>query len=156
MTKKAKATAAKGRPSKFTAALADRICKLLAAGKTLSGICRDDDMPAASTVCGWALNAPFSEQYARAREIGYMLMADQIIDISDESEGDTYKDSNGAIRTDQEVVGRARLRVDTRKWLLSKCLPKIYGDRQHIEMSGSLGIGELLDEATRREKNAGL
>jgi|SRR5450631_1318421 len=153
---KSKSTASKGRPSKFTAALAVRICERLATGETLRAICRDDDMPAAPTVCLWALTEPFAEQYARAREIGYTLMADEIIDIADESRGDTYKDSNGAIRTDQEVVGRARLRVDTRKWLLSKCLPKIYGDKQQVEVSGTLGIAELLDEANRREKNAGL
>jgi hypothetical protein len=156
MSKKAKDAAAKGRPSKFTAALAVRICERLATGETLRAICRDDDKPSAPTVCRWALAPPFSEQYARAREIGYTLMADEIIDISDESQGDTYKDSNGVMRTDQEVVGRARLRVDTRKWILSKCLPKIYGDKQQLEVSGSLGIGELLDEANRREKNAGL
>ena len=153
---KAKTAASKGRPSKFTAALGARICERLATGETLRAICRDDDMPAAPTVCLWALTEPFAEQYARAREIGYTLMADEIIEISDESQGDTYTDGAGIPPTDQEVVGRSRLRVDTRKWLLSKCLPKIYGDRQHIEMSGTLGIAELLDEANRREKNAGL
>ena len=154
---KSKGTALKGRPSKFTKELAARICERLAAGESLRAICRDGDMPSGPTVRGWVLNNEgFSQQYTLARELGYQEMADEIIDIADESAGDSYEDSNGVLRTGQEVVGRSRLRVDTRKWLLSKCLPKIYGDRQHIEMSGNLGIGDLLDELNRREKNAGL
>lgn len=34
---------------------------------------------------------------------------------------------------------RSRLRVDTRKWLLSKMLPKVYGDRAALELSGPDG-----------------
>jgi hypothetical protein len=154
---KSKGTAPKGRPSKFTKELAARICERLAAGESLRAICRDGDMPSGPTVRGWVLkDEDFSKQYTLARELGYQEMADEIIEISDESSGDSYKDANGVLRTDQEVVGRSRLRVDTRKWLLSKCLPKIYGDKQQLEVSGNLGIGDLLDELNRREKNAGL
>jgi hypothetical protein len=116
---KSKGTASqKGRPSKFTAALGARICTRLAAGETLRAICRDEDMPPRSTVRGWALdNEAFSEKYARAREIGYQDLADDLIEISDDKLGDPARD---------------RLRVDTRKWLLSKALPKLYGDKlQH-------------------------
>jgi hypothetical protein len=157
-TSRPKGTASqKGRPSKFTKELAARICTRLAAGESLRAICRAPDMPAGPTVRQWVLNnEEFAKQYTLAREIGYQEMADEIIDIADESAGDSYEDSNGVLRTDQEVVGRSRLRVDTRKWLLSKCLPKIYGDKQQLEVSGNLGIGDLLDELNRREKNAGL
>lgn len=72
-------------------------------------------MPPESTVRRWVLdNEDFAAQYARAREAGYQCMADEILEISDDKEGDPSRD---------------RLRVDTRKWLLSKCLPKIYGDK---------------------------
>jgi hypothetical protein len=106
--------ASKGRPSKFTQALADRICERLAAGETLRAICRDKDMPSHGTVLNWAKVEPFSDHYARAREIGYALMADQLTEIADNISGDPARD---------------RLRVDTRKWLLSKALPKLYGDK---------------------------
>jgi hypothetical protein len=36
-------------------------------------------------------------------------------------------------------VHRARLRVDTKRWLLSKALPKIYGDRFVQEIVGPNG-----------------
>jgi len=107
--------APKGRPSKFTQALADSICERLAAGETLRAICRDKDMPAHPTVLDWVNGKKqFSDQYARARETGYAQMADQLTEIADNLTGDPARD---------------RLRLDTRKWLLSKALPKVYGDK---------------------------
>ena len=68
-------------------------------------------------------------RWARAREIGYQGMADDLTEIADAKDGDPARD---------------RLRVDTRKWLLSKALPKIYGDKQQVEHSGSLSFGDQL------------
>lgn len=115
-----------GRPTIYTDKLAARICERLAAGETLRAICRDDDMPAEATVRGWAtdIEHPFSAQYARAREIGYQAWADSMVDIADDSTGDPARD---------------RLRVDTRKWIMSKALPKIYGDKQTTELTGPEG-----------------
>ena len=70
--------------------------------------------------------ASLSALYARAREVGYHKMADDILDIADAEE------------TDPGQVARDRLRVETRKWKLSKALPKIYGDK--LELNGSLEI----------------
>ena len=33
---------------------------------------------------------------------------------------------------------RSRLRVETRKWFLSKLAPKRYGDRQAVDMTGQV------------------
>jgi hypothetical protein len=118
-----------GRPSLFTQELADRICARLAAGETLRAVCRDEDMPSHATVIAWAKVEPFSDQYAKAREAGYRVMADEILEIADDGANDTYQDEEGNTRTNIDVLGRSRLRVDTRKWLLSKALPKIYGDK---------------------------
>lgn len=118
-----------GRPTAYTPELGEAICALLAEGNTLNAICSRDDIPVAeSTVRSWAINAehPFSANYARAREVGYHKMADDIIDIADASE------------TDPGQVARDRLRVETRKWKLSKALPKIYGDK--LELNGALEI----------------
>lgn len=137
----------RGRPSIYSAALAERICKKLSAGETLRQVCRGDGMPAPSTVCAWALNAehPFYEQYARAREIGYRLMADELLEIADDGTNDWVEreNKNGETYTvvDAEAVARSRIRVDTRKWLLSKALPKIYGDK--IQHTGDGGAGPV-------------
>ncbi len=63
-------------------------------------------------------------RYAHARSLYHDLLAKEIMDISDE---DIPKDAYG--KTDNALVQQARLRVDSRKWLLSKLAPKKYGDR---------------------------
>jgi hypothetical protein len=63
----------------------------------------------------------------RARLIGYRTMADELVEISDRKAADAA------------AVNRDRLRVDTRKWLLSKALPKIYGDKLTAELTGKDG-----------------
>lgn len=98
-------------------------------------------MPHESTVRAWAIDNlnGFSTQYARARQIGYEGLADDLLEIADDSGADVTVDDKGNARVDGEVVQRARLRVDTRKWLLSKALPKIYGEKLAHEVTGKDG-----------------
>lgn len=119
----------KGRPSVYSEKIGEEICAALAEGKTLREICRSENMPAESTVRSWAMDVgtPFSAQYARAREIGYARLADELLDIAD----------NGA--NEPDATARDRLRVDTRKWLLAKALPKMFGDKLLNEHTGKDG-----------------
>ena len=71
------------------------------------------------------------EKYARATEIRAEKMADEILDIADSSENDTIKTEKGEFQN-TEWIQRSRLRVDSRKWLMSKMLPKKYGDKIDI------------------------
>ena len=116
----------RGRPTEFEQAIADAICQRMALGESLRSICRDEEMPAESTVRLWAVSdrAGFYAQYARARASQMEAMAEDIIDIADDKEEDPQ---------------RARLRVDTRKWLMSKIAPKVYGDRTRHELTGRDG-----------------
>ena len=136
-----KAKRRQGRPTGYTPELAEAICERLANGESLRAICRDDAMPAESTVRGWARDdrEGFSTQYARARDIGLDAMADELLAIADDGSNDTYKTDDGKVTVDHDHIQRSRLRVDTRKWLLSKMAPKRYGDRQHLEMTGAEG-----------------
>lgn len=142
----------RGRPSKFTHVLAETICKRLSLGETLRSVCRSDDMPSHSTVLSWLAKKSFLDQYAQAREAGYRLMADEIVDISDDGTNDYVEreraDGSKHVVFDGEHVQRSRLRVDTRKWLLSKALPKIYGDRLVTEHTGKDG-GPIKTESTQ-------
>ena len=121
-----------GRPSEYDPQIALEICERLAMGQSLRTICESDDrFPAVSTVCLWNIDnrCGFSEQYARSRRSQAELLADEIFTIADDGSNDTYTDEDGNTRTNQDVINRSRLRVDTRKWYLSKVLPKIYGDK---------------------------
>ena len=89
-------------------------------------------MPEESTIRTWALDDKdgFFTHYTRAIQIRAIGWAEEIVEISDDGSNDTYIDPNsGQERTNAEVVARSRLRVDTRKWMLSKVLPKVYGEK---------------------------
>jgi hypothetical protein len=45
---------------------------------------------------------------------------------------------------DHDHIQRAKLRVETRKWMLGKMAPKKYGDKQQIEHSGNLTLEALV------------
>lgn len=92
-------------------------------------------MPGDATVREWVIDdrEGFSAQYTRAIQARAMLWAEEITDIADDGSNDTYIDPNtGMEKTNAEVVARSRLRVDTRKWMLSKVLPKVYGDKVDV------------------------
>ena len=125
----------RGRPSGYTQELADLICLLLSEGQSLRKICALEDMPSQSMIYRWLIdNKDFREQYTRAREEQAEFYADELIGIAD----DDSKDVSGELQMPNSVaVQRSRLQVDTRKWLLSKLLPKKYGDK--IEHTGPEG-----------------
>ncbi len=115
------------RPSDFTEDVAGHICSEIASGRSLRSICDDEGMPDKSTVFRWlSKHETFRDQYARAQEDRTAALAEDILEIADEGNA--------------EDVQRARLRIDTRKWLMSKMAPKRYGDKQQLEHSGDLNI----------------
>jgi hypothetical protein len=130
-----------GRPSDYSDETATEICGRLSEGSSLRSICADEGMPSKSTVMRWlAAHAEFRDQYARAREAQADYWAEEIIEISDDGANDTYKDGEGNERTNQDVIARSRLRVDTRKWLMARMAPKKYGDKITQELTGGLTI----------------
>jgi len=128
------------RPSIYSQELAIEICQQIAEGKSLRKICEAEEMPNASTVHAWVLtNEEFSKHYARAREMQAEHYLDEIIEIADDSLHDTLIDEDGNERTISDVIQRSRLRVDTRKWVMSKLAPKKYSDKVQQEVSGPGG-----------------
>lgn len=127
-----------GRPSTYTKAVADQICERIANGEPLRAICRDEGMPAWQTVYGWiAINQEFSERIARARDVGFDAIAEECLEIADESAFDAIEGEDGTLRANSEVIQRSKLRVETRLKLLSKWSPKRYGDRIQQEIGNA-------------------
>jgi hypothetical protein len=143
-----------GRPSSFTREIADEICERLAEGESLRSICRSDGMPVQATVFRWlSIDEAFLKQYARAREAQADRLADEILDIADDSSHDTESTEHGD-RPNNEWIARSRLRVDARKWLASKMAPKKYGDKVTQEITGG-GGGALVVKIVRHgDENA--
>lgn len=143
-----------GRPSIFTQTLADEICGRLSEGESLRSISRDPEMPATSTMMEWALKRPeFSEQYARARKMGCDYLADEIIDIADDSTNDfvdrVTRDGTRVRVFNRENFERSRLRVDVRKWALARMLPKKYGDRYSLRTADEEPIKITVEERNK-------
>lgn len=65
----------------------------------------------------WALDdKDFSEKYEKARAKQAEYWADNIVDISDTA-------------FDKDSAAAARIRIDARKWVACKLLPRKYGDK---------------------------
>lgn len=127
-----------GRPSSYSAEVVGTICTRLVEGQSLREICRDPEMPNASTVFVWLGKYPdFAEQYARAREAQAEALFDDILEICDDSTNDwvdRQTESGETIRVvDHEHINRSKLRVDARKWMASKLAPKKYADKVELQ-----------------------
>jgi len=123
-----------GRPTLYSEAMAEAILTKITAGMSLREVCRDSAMPDRSTVTLWIAQnrEDFSGRYVEACKARAWLMADELVDISDDSTNDYMlrqsKSGEEYEATNPEAIARSRLRVDTRKWILSKLLT-VYADK---------------------------
>ena len=107
-----------GRPSIFTDELATEICERVSLGRSLRSVCLDKDMPTKTTVMRWLdENEDFCDQYRRACEERETTHFEEMLTIADEVLPETAE------------VARAKLRIDTRKWVLARMNPKKYSDK---------------------------
>jgi hypothetical protein len=133
-----------GRPSTYRADIADEICRRMAEGESLRSICRTEGMPPRRTVAEWVIadRDGYAERYARARELQADALADELLEIADDGRNDWMRredPSNPGYELNSEHVQRSRLRLDARKWLASKILPKKYGEKVEAEVYGKDG-----------------
>lgn len=156
MQDKKKQQKKRGRPTTYSKAMAELICERVSTHTIgLARLCQMyDDMPNKDTVNAWrSLYPEFSAQYAQAKIKQADLLAEEIIDIADDATNDWMEslsddEQSDGWRFNSEHFQRSRLRIDTRKWLASKLLPKQYGDQRQIdELSGQ-------NEALREELRA--
>ncbi len=134
----------RGRPSIFTQKLGEKICERIARGESLRKICKDKKMPSRKTIHLWLLDEEKKEflyQYETASNIRADELFDELEDIADNKKGEVQRD---------------RLRVDTRKWYLSKVLPKKFGDKMDFTSDGKpLSIQISKEIADKNELDTG-
>ena len=84
----------RGRPTKYSAKIAQRLCDKLADGVPISVICRAEDMPAARTVRLWQHRhaLEFMPLILRAREGAAESLADQVLLIAENVTGNVARD----------------------------------------------------------------
>ena len=135
-----------GRPTIYTKELADRICAGIAEGNSLKSVlAMSEDMPSYSTVFEWLRTYnDFSDNYERSTRERTLAMGEEILDIADDGSNDYMtitKGDNDYNVEDREVTNRSKLRVETRKWIMSKMLPKKYGDKLDVVSDGKAIAG---------------
>ena len=125
-----------GRLTDYNQEITDIICGMISTTtKGLGRLCAENpELPDEATIHRWRLKHEiFRKQYAQAKQNQAELLAQEIIEIADESAGDIKYDKDGNESLNGEYVARSRLRVDARKWVASKLLPKVYGDKKTEE-----------------------
>lgn len=124
-----------GRPTTYNQEIVNKICALLAQGQSLRTVCKGEDMPCIATVLTWIRVYPeFLSQYTRAKEESADALAEEILDIAD----DSFTVITGTDKSDNARVHAQRLRVDTRKWIMSKMKPKKYGEKLDLTSDGKV------------------
>jgi len=144
-----------GRPTEYSIELADSICERIADGESLKTICHSESMPCMSSIFNWLRkDKEFVEKYARAKEAQVEALAEELLDIADDATNDWMDKRFGETEVrviDNEAIQRSKLRVDTRKWLMSKLQPKKYGEKLDLNHGGSVGVS-LINSIPRPER----
>lgn len=135
-----------GRPTRFTPQLGEQICELIAESQlSIKQICDAFHIPRAC-LYEWAEperwadeedpRHEFPDAFARAMRVRYQIMGDDLDALADEKVivGD---------RSDSARVQLQRLRVETRRWQLSKRLPQVYGDRLQLDGSIEFSVPDI-------------
>ena len=128
-----------GRPKAiYDKALANRVCEAIASGMSDRQAAENEGFNESWLRKLRAKFAEFEAQYVRARESRAEGYASQIIEIADEMPTCEVPDPDGgvSVRVDMAGIQRNKLRVDARKWVVCKLLPKIYGDKTAITGDG--------------------
>jgi hypothetical protein len=123
----------RGRPSHYSAEIADTICDRLAGGESLRGICADAGMPDRATVSRWlARYEEFRDLYGSARECQAECLVDEILKIARDSSRDYVKkvgvDGKVTWVVDREHIARCGLRISALKWTAARMAPRKYGN----------------------------
>jgi len=139
----------RGRPSTYSQELVEEICLLISEGLSVRKICEErEGMPERRTIYRWiAKHDEFRRLYQASLEARADLLFDECLTIADDASKDfimtTSEDGATIKKPDHEHINRARLRVDTRKWMAAKLAPKKYGDRITNEIDGKLEVDTL-------------
>ena len=118
------------------------VCGRVSAGESVAGIFRQPEAGYPSVVTWWrwvAEDESIREAYIVALQARAAQNAEEIVEIADR--GDLEPDDK-------------RVRIDARKWIAARLLPKVYGDKINIDHNVTLAAEtvERLNRARARDR----
>ena len=133
--------------------VAIRLCERIAGGESVKKITAEKGFPNQSTVTRWLWKyEAFRQLYTQARRLQAETLMDELVGIADMSDNDFVekvdKDGTPYMAYNREAVERSRLRVDARKWAITKLYPSKYGEKAVIEHQGAVGAFDISKMAT--------
>ena len=114
----------------------ESICIRVIEGEAVINILKESGMPSTRTFWKWLKEDEEKvKQYAHAKELMAEYLFDEMLQIADTTEeGTTTKVTDrGTEITTGDMIMHRRLKVDTRKWYLSKLNPKKYSDKLQVD-----------------------
>ena len=114
-----------GRPSKKTPAIMDDIIAGVSSGRSIANVCANDPgMPDVRSVYRWlGDDDDFRLAYLRACSNRSLVYADTIGDIAQ------------AVLAGKLDPNGARVAIDSYKWLATKLVPTVFGERQEVQVT---------------------
>lgn len=138
--------------SLYTDELAIEICDVIGTSiESLDEICAaNSHFPSSRAIHLWKLHDPnFRSMYMAAKSAQSDILVEKIREIYNDTSADYIQTTNGLIGN-PTAVARARLQIDSIKWLSSRLLPRIYGNKAELEESNNKQkLEELSDTITR-------
>jgi len=135
-----------GQHPSYTLEMGIRVCEAISESQMgIKKLCLENDwMPSATTIKKWVREDAkenetdkegFATLYARAKDEQADSLVEEMLDIADDKTKDTvsteFGESGNAV-----AVARARLQIDTRKFIAAKLKPKKYGDKLDLTSLG--------------------
>jgi hypothetical protein len=99
---------------------AERILELLADGESLTQSCKVAEVKINTWLDLVERDEQIGARYTRARERGWALLGERLLAVSDDL---------------SIPAADRRIMTDTRKWMLSKMLPRIYADNANLTVT---------------------
>lgn len=137
----------------YSLEIAQKLCDQIASWPySLKRLCDSDDaFPSLNTVYSWLnRHTEFRQMYAQAKALQADHLAEQIIEIADESSTDIKLERNGAgtlvAKVDTQVIARAKLMIEARRHVAASLAPNKWGKKMDVTSGGQPLAPQLTDE----------
>ena len=116
-------------PREITPDLADRICHLISAGMTVPKALAAVDVSKGLFWSKHARDGAFRDAVYQARLMGIEALADEILEIADSRADPRHR----------------AVQIEARKWLLTKLMPRRYGDKVDLNVTSQKEVERMTD-----------